>query len=279
MNKLYLFNPPIFFTLFLTIVLITHHIDSFAQLPNNTNIEKVNSAKEKILKFIKENKHNFRVVDLILLDFIQRRFNLPREFCFEESFTRIPKEEDIQALKIYGKLVGYKGIESQKPQKAEPFTWSVIDAIFIENEKDCPSKEYILDRLKSQLNGKGYEITHTALAFGLYIERRCLYISDPDVKELHTKICNSLQQLSRSIPEPTDLKLEALCFASYLECRERINPTDIDMLLNLQRVDGAFSGTLNPNAGINVHTTLLGLWLICEFSSQLPIPKTNMIRK
>lgn len=267
------------FMLVLPFTILHIHISSFAQALSNIETERLRLRKERILRFIYENRRDFRVVDLILLDFIQRRFNLPKEFRFEESFTRIPTDEDLQALRIYGRLVGYKNITYKKPEKAEPFTWNVINAIFVEDEKDCPDKRSIISRLKTQLIGKGYEITHTALAFGLYVESRCLDKSDPEVKELLGEICLALQHLSIAIKEPTDLKFESLCFLCYLGCKDMVDPNEVDKILEYQRDDGAYSSSLNPHSGINVHTTLLALWLICEFTSPHQTFNTPMKRE
>ncbi len=244
-------------------------------------IEKLLLSKEKILTFVKKNKSQFRIPDLILLDFIKRRFNLPEDFSFEKSYSRqsSPTPEDIAYLRTYGRMVEYKGIEYKKPEKAEPFIWNEIHAIFINKPEDCPDKNEILKRLENQLkNGKGYEITHTALALGLFIERKCLNPNDPTVETFTQKICASLLHISRSIPTPTDLKLECLCFLCYLNHKEMVSITDVEKLSEYQRPDGAFSGNSNPNSGINVHSTLLALWLLCEFTSTSVSPQATMIR-
>ncbi len=245
------------------------------------NIARLVECREKIVDFVAKNKASFRVPDLILLDYIKRKFNLPEDFGFERSFTRAtnPTAEDIAYLRVYGRMVNYKGIEYKKPTVAEPFVWSEIEAIFIDKPENCPEKERILRALENQLEGgRGYEVTHTALALGLYIERKCLNSDDPAVKVLIHKVCDSLQYISNSIVAPTDLKLESLCFLCYLNHKEKVNFSELERLLEYQRPDGAFSGSSNPNSGINVHTTLLALWILCEFTIPNVNQGTTMIR-
>lgn len=222
-------------------------------------------TKDKILNFVQKNKSRFRVEDLILLDYLQRRFSLSHEFSFEKTFVRFPNPQDIKALKTYGKLVNYKNIPWIKPQQADDFIWLELKALFVQSPEDCPDKNTLIMQLRNQSLKGGYATTHSALALGWFIEQQCLSAKDMDVQLLVNDISRELHQLALPITFPSDLKVEALAFLCYLGKKNMLNQNEIYQIFHFQREDGAFSGTNRPTDGINVHTTLLILWLALEF--------------
>ncbi len=234
-------------------------------------------SRDKILNYIRKNKTHFRVEDLILLDYIQRRFDLPDEFSFNRSFIRIPTPQDIKSLETYGRLVNYKGIEWKKPKQAESYIWLELKALFVDKQEDCMDKITLIRQIKEQSKRGGYETTHSALALAWFIEQRCLSISDNDVQQLINEITHQLHSLTFSIPFPSDLKVEAMAFICYLGKKKIINPDEIYRLFSFQRDDGAFSGTGIPSDGVNVHTTLLILWLALEFLNENTLYTEPMI--
>ncbi|MCA1900709.1 MAG: hypothetical protein LDL53_00595 [Candidatus Hydrogenedens sp.] len=254
--------PPLYLSPLIALCLA---ITNISAQPSQQQTDMLKQAQQKILNYVHTHKSQFRVEDLILLDYLYRRFNLDNEFSFKHSFTRIPSRQDIQSLEVYGRLVNYTSIPWKKPIKAEPFIWMEIQALFIEKQDDCPSKQKILSILKKQLYEGSYSTTHTALALGWFIEQGCLSETDPEVIQFKQEITHQLLNISQTITYPTDLKTEALAFICYLGEKNNIDANNFIQLLTYQRDDGAFSGTKNPNVGINVHTTLLMLWLTYEF--------------
>lgn len=236
-------------------------------------------AINKILNFVKANKNDFRVEELILLDYIQRRFGLPVEFRFESTFTRVPTGRDIQSLEIYGKIVNYSGVKFKKPNSTVPFVWNEIDALFIDKIEDCSTPSEILSKLWKQAGEGGYALTHSALALAWYMEQGCLSSSDKEVGQLKEFLISEMLRLARQQPFPTDLKVEALAFICYLGGRDELNVNDVLSLISYQRLDGAFSGSNDPYKGVNVHTTLLCLWLFCEMAMEKYNDQEPMIRR
>lgn len=225
-------------------------------------------TKDKILNFVHKNKSRFRVEDLILLDYLQRRFSLHHEFSFEKTFIRVPNPQDVKALETYGKLVNYKNIPWKKPKQAEDFIWLELKALFIQSPEDCPDKNTLITQLRNQSRVGGYATTHSALALGWFIEQQCLSPEDNDVDLLINDISYELCKVAHPITYPSDSKVEALAFVCYLGKKKNINPDEIYQLLSYQRDDGAFSGAKIPTNGVNAHTTLLMLWLVLEFLNE-----------
>ncbi len=249
--------------------------------PENTNSQKqlLHHSYEKILEYIHKNKARFRVEDLILLDYLQRRFSLPNEFSFSKTFQRLPTPHDIKSLETYGKLVNYKSVEWKKPKKAESFIWLELKALFIDKENDCPDKNTLINQIKKQAQEGGYATTHSALALGWFMEQNCLSKNDNEVQQLISEICRRLYSLGLLISYPSDLKVEAFAFICYLGKKQIISPNEIHPLFSFQRDDGAFSGTISPADGINVHTTLLMFWLALEFLNEDKYFNEPMIKK
>lgn len=258
-----------FFVLILLPLFFTFSFFSSARLESKISQKQdLEKSRDKILDYVRKNKSRFRVEDLILLDYLQRRFDLPDEFSFNKSFIRIPTSQDIKSLEIYGRLIYYKGIEWKKPKQAESYIWLELKALFINKQEDCPNKTTLIRQLKEQSEEGGYASTHSALALGWFIEQKCLSTNDNDVQQLINGITHRLYSLALSIPYPSDLKVEALAFICYLGKKKFINPDEIYPLFSFQRDDGAFSGTNIPSDGVNVHTTLLLLWLAVEFLNE-----------
>lgn len=239
--------------------------------------QELEKSRDKILDYIRKNKSHFRVEDLILLDYLQRRFELPDEFTFSRSFIRIPTPQDIKSLETYGRLINYKGIEWKKPKQAESYIWLELKALFIDKQEDCPDKITLIRQIEEQSKRGRYETTHSALALAWFLERNCLSTNDNDVRQLINEIAHRLYSLTYSISFPSDLKVEALAFICYLGKKKIINRDDIYPLFSFQRDDGAFSGTGTPSEGVNVHTTLLILWLTLEFLNEDTVYTEPMI--
>lgn len=249
------------------LLLLIHTPIANAELSTQQKQE-IEKAQHKIYNYIRLNKSRFRVEDLFLLDYLQRRFNLSDEFSFQKSFTRFPTPQDKKSLEIYGRLVNYKGIRWKKPAKAESFIWLELKALFVEKQEDCPDKKELIMQLNKQANERGYACTHSALALGWFIEQGCLLREDKEVQQLQNLIIQRLLSESNTIRFPSDIKVESLAFICYLGGKEKINPKEILNILHYQREDGAFSGTMSPADGINVHTTLLVFWLTFEFLNE-----------
>lgn len=272
MKKIYL---PLCFLLILSFLVSLSTYPETASSPK----EQLQLSTQKILAFIRLNKSHFRVEDLILLDFLQRRFQLPAEFTFKNSFTRFPDDRDKKALETYGKLVQYKDTAWKKPRQAESFIWLELKALFIDKPEDCPDKKSLIEQLRSQSREGGYATTHSALALGWFIEQQCLSRDDGETQQLINDIAHQLYSIALPFTFPTDLKVESLAFMCYLGKKNRIDPTLIYSLVYFQRDDGAFSGTISPADGINVHTTLLILWLYLEFLNENTTYTEPMIPK
>ncbi len=236
-------------------------------------------TRDKILNFVQKNKSRFRVEDLILLDYLQRRFSLSHEFSFEKTFVRYPTPQDVKALETYGRLVNYKNIPWKKPKQAEDFIWLELDALFVQSPEDCPDKNTLIMQLRNQSLKGGYATTHSALALGWFIEQQCLSARDMDVQLLVNNISRELYKVALSITFPSDLKVEALTFICYLGKKNILNRNEIYQLFLYQRDDGAFSGTNRSTDGINIHTTLLMLWLTLEFLNEKATYTEPMILK
>lgn len=230
--------------------------------------QELEKSRNRILDYIRKNKSHFRVEDLILLDYLQRRFELPDEFSFNRSFIRIPTSQDIKSLEIYGRIINYKGVEWKKPEQAENYIWLELKALFVDRQEDCPDKVTLIRQIKEQSQRGGYETTHSALALGWFVERGCLSGNDNDVQQLMNEITHQLYSITLSISFPSDLKMEAMAFICYLGKKKNINHDEVYQLFSFQRDDGAFSGTRTPSEGVNVHTTLLMLWLASEFLNE-----------
>ncbi|MGC8737170.1 MAG: hypothetical protein ACP5UA_00830 [Candidatus Hydrogenedens sp.] len=257
---------------FAFILLLLFLITPFLSLafPGSKSLQKqeLEKTRNKILDYIRKNKLYFRVEDLILLDYLQRRFNLPDEFSFNRSFVRIPTSQDIKSLEIYGRLINYTGIHWKKPNQAESYIWLELKALFIDRREDCPDKITLIRQIKEQSKQGGYKTTHSALALSWFIEQECLSTSDNDVQQLINEVIHQIYSITLSISFPSDLKIEALAFICYLGKKKIINPEEIYHLLSFQRDDGAFSGTGIPSDGVNIHTTLLMFWLTHEFLNE-----------
>ncbi|HOV31853.1 MAG TPA: hypothetical protein PLX23_00645 [Candidatus Hydrogenedens sp.] len=230
--------------------------------------QEIEKAQHKILNYIRLNKSHFRVEDLFLLDYLQRRFHLSDEFSFQKSFNHFPTPQDKNSLEVYGRLVNYKSVRWKKPAKAESFIWLELKALFVEKQEDCPDKKELLMQLSKQSNERSYACTHSALALGWFMEQGCLSREDKEVQQLQNLVIQRLLSESNIIQFPSDIKIEALAFICYLGGKEKINPKEILDILHYQREDGAFSGTISPTDGINVHTTLLVFWLTFEFLNE-----------
>jgi len=263
MKKVLLCFPLIFF--FFSFFLLSPSIYPETEHSPKKLLEQ---QKDKILDFVRKNKFYFRVEDLILLDYLQRRFSLPHEFSFEKTFTRTPNPKDIKALETYGRLVNYKNITWKKPKQAENFIWLEIKALFVQSPEDCPDKKTLITQLKQQSQEGGYATTHSALALGWFIEQQCLSTKDINTQLLINDISHELHKVALVITFPSDLKVEALAFICYLGKKNTLDRNEIYQLFLFQRNDGAFSGTNHPADGLNVHTTLLMLWLALEFFNE-----------
>jgi len=255
----------LFCAFFLLSFLCTSIINADLSTVQKQEIEK---AQDKILNYIRLNKSRFRVEDLFLLDFLQRRFQITDEFSFRKTFTRLPDPQEKKSLETYGRLVNYKGVRWKKPEKAESFIWLELKALFVEKQEDCPGKKELLIQLGNQAREQGYACTHSALALGWFMEQGCLSRDEKEVQQLRSFVIQRLLSESNTIQFPSDLKVEALAFVCYLGGKKKINSKELLHILPYQREDGAFSGTINPADGINVHTTLLVLWLTFEFLNE-----------
>ncbi len=260
--------------LFLTALLLNPPIHSQKSPTIKMDLKK---TRDKIIEYIQKNKFRFRVEDLILLDYLQRRFSLSEEFSFKKTFTRYPDSQDIKSLEIYGRLVNYKGIKWKKPKQAESFIWLELQALFIEKQEECPDKNTLIMQLKRQSEEGGYASTHSALALGWFIEQKCLSPDDKDVQQAINDITRHLYSIATPLLFPSDLKVEALAFICYLGRKNLININEISHLFSFQRDDGSFSGTSVPEDGLNVHTTLLILWLALEFLNETTFFSEPMI--
>lgn len=216
---------------------------------------------EKALKHIQSRKSNIQPLDLMLLDFLQRKFELDPAFSFQYAYFRVPPAAEKEKCDLYRRLIDPDSPTPVLPKQAPVFVRTDLMALYCRDGLMPPD---FFDRLRFQQKTGGYALTHAALALQWVQDLDCLP-DLPEYRDLRESLARDLLRLAQDQQMISDVGLEALAFLCYLGEQKKL-PRDVaDTLRNAQRVDGSFAGrrVARPDE-FNDHATLLGLWIFLE---------------
>lgn len=225
-------------------------------------------------EWVRQKTSRMSPLSLMLLDFIQRRFDLDPAFAYENAFYRLPTPEEKETVALYRRLIDAGAETPRLPEGSPVFVRTDLMALYC-RAGDCP-KDFAA-RLREQLKEGGYGATHAALAYQWMKEAGCgaCLENEPDLREA---IVKSLAQLIEETRYANDVTLEAMCYLHYLGAGERIPEMWKEIVRKAQSGDGGFSAKANSHPfEADEHATLLALWLMLEWRRP-NTPQTSMMR-
>jgi hypothetical protein len=223
--------------------------------------DSIEGAVQRTLEHVRQRAGQMPPTDLMLLDFLQRRFRLDPRFAFQMAFYRTPTAEESAAVALYRRLIDPKAPAPRLPDRAPDFVRTDLMALY---GPQGLLPEDFLARLKTQMESGGYALTHAALALQWACEQGCVEAS-PDVAELRTALIEGLCRVAQEQRFVTDLGLEAIAFLHYLGAGPRVLAAWVEAILDAQQPDGRFTGRAPASGEVyNDHATLLSLWILLE---------------
>lgn len=200
----------------------------------------------------------------IVLDYLQRRFQLRAELAFQPDARAMLSERP-----LWGRLVG---VMPEEPSEALSDVGNnttdriVMPALYCDI---VPLPGDFVSTLTRLGNSGGYELTHVYLTQRIVEELGCIEVSDPMLRsfsELEGLLLRAIRaSQAQSTFENLDLQYEALALRS--DRREASRPSGelLWKLIREQRDDGGWPAA--RDASSSAHPTVMAVWaLLCALT-------------
>jgi len=249
--------------------------------PKNTNLPVnrmlVQAAVDNGLHYIDSIGIAMHPINALLLDFLQRKYDLANKYSFAHNFgtwQTIRRQQAYASVWPYLRLVdetapssfaqdvAYVSPTDRRANKG--YEYVMLRAIHCDSLLILPS--YWMQLLEQSEAGD-YHLTHAALALQILYENNCTLPKLPKnmatLQEQHKKQLNDVIAKNKALAN-TDLMAEAMAILSYIFPSHRHKNADIRYLLARQRLSGAWHATA-VHAHDNPHTSILVLWVLLQY--------------
>ena len=218
------------------------------------------SPIRRALEFIYDNREKTAPTNLMLLDFLQRKFDLEPRLAFRNTYTRQGSAEDKALVAIYGRLIDAEAPSPGEVEEAPAFIRNDLRALYCKKSR---LPEDFLDRLERQSERGGYDLTHAALALQWACEQHYEFEDERKVEQLQARLVERLRRLVQKEGCTTDHALEAMAYLHYMG--KPVPAAWTETVVKAQQPDGGFSGTSpETDTASDPHSTLLGAWVLLE---------------
>lgn len=208
-----------------------------------------------------------------ILDFLQRRFDLPPQYRFQsmisvENWSRDDEETKYYFKKLLDKNATFSCEEIKALKGAgqiEDYYYYMLSALHCNS---CDIQEGFYEDLlaflswdQEEYGNPGYATTHAIIAFQWLQEQGCedAHIHMDTQREHFASVLTSIIEREQS---GTDLAFEAMAFLCYIGAKDRMRPNWLETMRNHQLLSGGWAWDAGKApAG---HPTILALWTLLE---------------
>ncbi len=215
------------------------------------------------LNYLKTNRDDVSPFQWILLDYLQRSFELDPVFSAQNTKPKIPTDE-IQAEKfrVYQRIAFPNELVDSLPTDDFPLpTARLLMAATHCDHIPLPADYQHL--IQQNLEDGGYGVTYVAMSLQFLKENGCSLPPgyDQRVRELVAPAMVVIIEDPDTIP---DLRYEAIAFLMQLNRRDLVQPEWLERIVLEQQKDGGWKNVSHTDRS-NDHATVLALWALLNY--------------
>lgn len=217
--------------------------------------------------FVRSNISDLQADEFILLDYVQRRFNLAfidnklRQGYLDKWF----RKDSSQTL-----LYQFRRLLIPSAHKVDfSLVSHPIDSVSL-MALDCSTWNdpgLFKSKLKQHKEEGGYYLTHGLLALQWALENKCLDADEEEVANLLKELQNANLNFIQNSTAPQDEKFEAICMLYYSGYdRDSLNDF-IKVVQESQLKTGGWASSERSEIP-SMHTTAFALWILLEVQNE-----------
>lgn len=227
-----------------------------------------NFAINQSISYLRTNLESVDPLNRLILDYLQRAYNLDHVFSNEK--TPIPPPQELQEAKEFSTfqriVLPNQSVNTLPLDQADPMSQMMMQAA---NCDHIPIQPDFGELVVSNIRMGKYYLTHVAFSLQRMQENGCKYFSLQHEQAIRQEVTEGMSALVKDTRTSQDLRYEAIAFLMDIGHRDQIQKTSIDEMTQHQLPNGSWSN--------DDHTTILALWSLLEYTRP-NTPKEPMIR-
>ncbi|MES2970905.1 MAG: hypothetical protein V4702_01115 [Patescibacteria group bacterium] len=241
---------------------------SFSAAKNDTPAQTLEAgsyeaAVSRGLEYLRNNESKVSPLQWLMLDYLQRKFELDTYFSAATKTIKPPETEpDASDFRIHSRIAyPDKLVDSLPLDGASPMRQMMMAATHCDR---IPLPQHFDELLRKNIEAGGYDLTHVAYSLERMQENGCP-LPDKQDKQIREQVAGRIAALVTAPNTSPDLRYEAITFLMHMRRRDLVKPEWIDQIVAEQQSDGGWKVTKNAQAS-NDHATFLAVWGILEYS-------------
>lgn len=215
------------------------------------------SVTDRSASYLKNNLDHVDPLNRLILDYLQRTFNLDWEFSIQKN--PVQPLDELQATKEFLAFqriaLPNQLIDTLPLANADPMSQMMMQAA---NCDHIPLQPDFGELIQANIKRGKYFLTHVAFSLQRMQENNCPYFSFEQQQTIRKEVSDGMVAIIKDVDTSSDLRYEAIAFLIDIGNRNQIQKSWMDQMAQAQLPNGSWSN--------NAHTTILALWALLKYT-------------
>lgn len=222
--------------------------------------------------YLKQNLDQVAPYQRLMLDFLQRKFQLDPAFSGEVTPIASYAEPSEATMFAATERIAYR---DRLVDTLPPLTTTTDSMImYAANCDRIPLPSGYETVLQQNVQEGSYAMTHVVFAFDFLHDNGCTIPASWN--KIRQQAFQGTLRFARNPAVDQDLRYESIAFVLHDDLRAETKPAAIKQILHEQRKDGGWGGAATDTT-MQDHQTMLALWALLEYAHP-EAPKEPLIR-
>lgn len=251
------------------------HENNVVNIPDETARKRYEVSVNRGLDYLDRTSDNVSGLSWLMLDYLQRKFDLDSKFSTKKHIIKTPTEEqDALEFQIHRRIAYPSELVDKLPlDGASQMRQMMMIATHCDHIPLPPDFERLV---KQNIESGEYDLTHVAYSLERMKENGCSFPKDKD-QQLRQQAAYGMKKLAANSDTRSDLRYEAIAFLLHMGRRDLIQKSWLDTLLSEQQADGGWKLSSSENKSHD-HATVLAIWGLLEYSRP-DVPAEPVLRR
>lgn len=230
-------------------------------------VKAVNSeiAITKGLQYLQQYEPKVSVFQRLLLDYLQRKFDLSQEFSGSVNKIQQPADAmDADKFRVFRRIAYPNELVDSLPAGFDLPTARLLMA-----STHCdhiPLPENFTGLIKQNLSEGGYGVTYVALSLEIMKENNCSLPIAED-QRLREQTAAGMATIIKDHTSIPDMRYGAIALMMHINRHDLVESQWLSQVISDQNPDGGWRSTFNNNDSDD-HATVMALWALLEYPEQ-----------
>lgn len=225
--------------------------------------EQYEASIQKGLDYLNNNAGKVSGLQWLLLDYLQRKFDLDPVFGAGNRTIQPPATEpEATDFNIHRRIAYPDQLINRLPNSGlTPMRQMMAMATHCDH---IPLPKDFKALLEQNIAAGGYDLTHVAYGLERLKENSCAFSLKED-QQLREQVALRMARLVTSPDITLDLRYEAIAFLMHIGRRDLVQRQWLDQIVSEQQATGSWQATAGADEPSD-HATLVALWALLEYT-------------